>query len=352
MIFFLSFFFGCIFLIILYYDKYFRQLSNSIVFFGICLLFIFFVGFRYDMGTDYWSYYRVFHGVHEAHVASDFGFQFLIRIYRIFSNSFNGFIFLLAFISIYTKYLFFKKLENPFFALFIYIAIFSLGMGFNIMRQGMAAAVVFHAVYWAEKRNIIASFLLICIASVIHISSLIFLPLYFIISRNIKIKTSNVFIIILVAFMIRFYLMEVILSIFEPFLERISGVQGIGRIAMYLRIREIYAIDMGAIRRIVMCILFIILNNKKYINNVYFNLYLLGTVIFILFMGYGILAYRLSLVFDVFLIPLFANIKIAYNYRNIAAIIVFVAISFVLYWITINSETANLLPYRTFLSYV
>ena len=349
MIFYFSFFFGCLISFAIYYDKYLKIISNKIIFTGICFLFIFFVGFRYNSGTDYWSYYKIFNGTHEKKLASEFGYQFLIKYFKKYSSSFNGFIFFIAFVSIFIKYLFFKKLENPFLALFIYITIFSINLEFNGMRQGLAASFVFFAIYWAKKRNFIAFFIFIILASSIHISSLVFFPLYFFISRNITITTISVLAIIIIAFIFRFYLMRIILTAMQPSMERISGLEVIGRVVFYLKIKDISLKNLGAIRRIAMCILFLFLNNHKKINNTYFNLYLISVIIYILFMGYNIIAYRLSLVFDIFLIPLFANIKFTYNFKNISIITVLITISFVLFLITLQSESQNLVPYQTYL---
>ena len=342
-------FLSCIFFVIIYRDKNLKIICNDIVLLGICFLFIFLVGFRYDSGADYWSYYKIFHGINEKNLASEPGFQFLIKFYRMFSHSYNGFVFFIACISIFVKFLFFRKMENPYLALFIYIAIFSFNLEFNAIRQGLAASFVLHAVYFAQKKKLLIYILLIAIASSIHVSSLVFFPLYFFISREFILKINAVFALIVIAFIIRLYLMGNILSVMGLFLENISGISGIGRVVMYLRVTEIPTLELGAIRRIVMCILFVLLNNHIKINNAYFNLYLIGTIIFILFMGNDIISYRLSLVFDIFLIPLLANIKTTYNYRNIFTLALLVILSFTMYWVTLQSKAQNFVPYQTYI---
>jgi hypothetical protein len=115
-----------------------------------------------------------------------------------------------------------------------------------------------------------------------------------------------------------------------------------------LGVGEFSIINFGVFRRIALIILFILLNKQNDIDNCYFHLYLIGTLLYILVMGNDIFAHRMSLSFDVFVIPLFADITIKRTYKNISIVFVLLLVFFVLYWTTINSE-GYVVPYQTYI---
>jgi hypothetical protein len=303
-------------------------------------------GFRYGLGTDYWSYYNLFHNKHIQEL-SEPGFVFLINFFkRIFhTNSYNGFVFFIALLSIGIKYCYFKELKQPFLALLIYLSLYYLNIETNGIRQGLAISLVFHAVNCARKRNFLF-FLFVALASLIHISSVIFFPLWFLCIKKEPVRISSVIVLTIIVIAIRLFflryisnLVEFIVGIGLPQLESLSYYMTIGDFS--------FSEALGILKRFSIILLFIFLyNNKKCINNTYFNLYILGLYAYIIFAGNHQLAHRLSLCWDVFSIPLFADLKIKYNLRNTVLIMALLLILFATYY---SSRSGDPVPYKTYI---
>jgi hypothetical protein len=304
-----------------------------------------FAGIRYGIATDYWNYYDLFNEK-EGIQRIEPGFVFSIKSYKlIFSKSYNGFIFFIAFLSIAIKYLYFRKLRNPFFGLVFYIALFYINLEYNVIRQGLACSIIFHATDRAHKKDIFLFLFFVILATTIHVSSLLFLPLYFICTRKSSAKIQNVVVVILLAIFLRLFFLNFLMTAIVSMIgTRMSAM--VGQLIGYL-ISVDFTITMGFIRRAVIILLFLILNNGNQVNNCFFNLYLVGFFVYILFMGNDIFAHRMCLSFDVFVIPLFSNIKIKYTRKNAIISIVLLAILFITYYSPLKDGYA--LPYRTYL---
>jgi hypothetical protein len=341
-----SFYIGSVFFLICSPDRYFKKISNEIVFFLVIIILLLFAGFRYGIATDYWSYYNLFNEK-EGIQRIEPGFAFLIKTYKaiFFSKSYNGFVFLISFLSIIIKYLFFRKLRNPFFALLFYISLFYISLEYNVIRQGLACSIICHAIDFSRKKNVFLFSFFIIVAATIHISSLVFLPLYFLCVKKIRAKIQTVIIVILLAMFTRLFLLDFLLSVMT-FIIGLRTSAMASQLTAYL-IPVDFTITLGFIRRVVIILLFLLLNNKKPVDNCFFNLYLIGFFIYILFMGNDILAYRACLSFDIFVMPLFADLRIKYTEKNIISTIVLIIILFVTYWSSLMDGYE--LPYRTYL---
>ena len=341
----LSFYFIGVLLVAFFKDRYFKIISNVITFFIICVVLLCFAGFRYGIATDYWSYRSIFYKIGQ-YDRIEGGFGLLIKFYKEnFSSSYNGFIFFIAFLSISLKYLFFKELNNPFLALAGYIAFFYLSLEYNAIRQGLAIAFIFLAVYWAKKEKPVIFLILTGLASSIHISSILFIPCYFFLYKKRYINVLTVCFFILLALCARYFFIEIFLNFLT---ELFSGTTSaiILQLQNYLKIGEFSIINLGVFRRITVIILFILLNNKKNISSCYFHFYLIGTLLYILLMGNDIFAHRMSLSFDAFMIPLFADMAVKHTYKNAIIVYLLVSVFLVLYLITIGEE-GYVLPYQT-----
>jgi hypothetical protein len=156
-----------------------------------------------------------------------------------------------------------------------------------------------------------------------------------------------VFFLILLAIGIRYIVLGKILFSIQLYFRGLDNIY-FTQLSNYFAVFEFSIFNFGFIRRVVVVVLFIIINKEKKINNCFFNLYLIGTLLYILFMGNDIAAHRFSLCFDVFMIPLFADITIKWNYKNIAIVSLFLLLCFVLYTITINAK-GYVVPYQTYL---
>jgi hypothetical protein len=292
----------------------------------ICL-----AGFRYGIGTDYWSYYNIF--VNNISKNVEVGYNFLMQSYKnVFpSNSFYGFVFFIASLSIGLKCLFFQRLKQPFLALLIYFSLSYMTVDFNIIRQGWAFSVIFYAFIFARKSNFFIFCILVILAATIHISAFIYFPLYFVCSKKITIKPRITIIIFLAAICVRLffvsYLQMILLNIVS------IGIPELASLKHYITIGNVTPSEiLGIMRRSIIIFIYSILQKEKEHNDCFFMLYIIGFFMYTIFSGSHMLAYRLSMLFDIFIIPLFSDIKIKYNTRNSAAMFLLLGLLFITYF--------------------
>jgi hypothetical protein len=189
---------------------------------------------------------------------------------------------------------------------------------------------------------------LIGIATSIHISSLLFVFVYFLDDKKINIKF--IFFLIASFFIVRVLLFPAILSILTKIISSVNQpvlVSFLERVSIYLKLKPSVIISIGFIRRLIFLILFIFMNEDKTINNIYFNIYFIGYLIYIFFMGNDVLSTRMSLSFEFFMIPLFTTGFKEFTRKNIY-IICFLSLLLLLLFITIL-RNGNAIPYQTYL---
>jgi hypothetical protein len=303
-----------------------------------------FAGFRYGIATDYWSYHDLFYKLKNGERLEP-GFLYLIDGYKTFflSNSYNGFVFFIALLSVGLKWLYFRELRYPFFALVIYIALFYIHLDFNGIRQGLAVSIIYFAVTHAHKK--IQYFLLIALAATIHISSILFFPLYVLCTRRFSLSISTIILLIIISLFIKIFLSKYIFDFIASFING-TRIATLNHFMPYFKSRN-FEITSGFARRFFVILVFIFLYEKKRINNSYFNFYLVGFIMYIFFSGYEQFAYRMSLCFDVFMVPLFANLKLRNNIKTIIAMGLLVMLLFFVYWLPLRNGYA--VPYQTYL---
>lgn len=133
-------------------------ISNKMIFFMLASYLVLLAGLRYGIETDYWNYEEIFKTTTmENRVGGiEKGFHTLILFYKaIFSSSnFNGFIFMLALISVGLKLHYISMFKEPFVALLFYFTGFYIMYEFNTVRQGIAICFLFFAAEQIEKRNL------------------------------------------------------------------------------------------------------------------------------------------------------------------------------------------------------
>jgi hypothetical protein len=245
-------------------------------------------------------------------------------------------------LSVGLKIIFFKDLKNPYLVVLIYLSFHYTDLEFNVIRQGLAISLIFLAFKYSEK-NKFNYFIFVTLATLIHVSSILFYPFYFIYRiREFKINYSKVIIVIISAFAIRLFFVENLLSV----LSYLVNIPQILRIKNYLALGN-FVITLGCIKRMIIIILYLLLNKEKQIKSKYFFLYLISFFVFTIFMGNDQLAHRASLCFEVFAIPMFGEVKIKYNIKNCLILLVLFLVLFLTYFENIRLD--DRFPYQTYL---
>jgi len=149
-------------------------------------LLIFFVGFRYDVGADYFSYQTIFEAIadNDHSVPVEIGYFWLNRIVSFFSTNFYFLTTIVALIQLGLLHLCLK--DKSFYAFSVYIFMTTcLGTIVNEMRQYLAVAFFFYSLLYVNK-SIIKYTIVILLGACFHFSILFLYPLYFILSSSLK----------------------------------------------------------------------------------------------------------------------------------------------------------------------
>jgi hypothetical protein len=352
MLFYLILFFVPLAFFFFKFDRNTVIIGNKIVFWEISVALLLFAAFRYGIETDYWSYYAIFNKTRSirSDTVIDPGFKSLIIFYKIiFSRqSYNGFVFFIALLSVGLKYLYFKELKNPFLALAIYVALFYINLEYNVIRQGLALALILIAGNYAMKRRLCPFLIFYFMAGTIHAATWLAIIVYPLCAKRHPLTLFSVGMVIFTVVLIRFVFFNKFLvlanslagTLKQPYLYDVME-------RAYGYLRDETLLSVGFLRRIVVILLFVLLNNKKTINNGYFILYLIGVCLYTLFMGNVVLSTRLSLTFEVFMIPMFADLPLKLNSRNLFCVSVLVLLLFALHIYALTHGGA--IPYRSYL---
>lgn len=179
-------------LVVVHFEKVY--LKRKAIIFPITVLVLFASIRSFNVGTDsivYTEPYRLKYNpyYHGFNANVEYGYQFVdYWIMSFFSNYFWFFLFFSIFVvCLYITTM--KRLSvNYLQSIFVYITFGFYTFFFNGLRQGIAMALFFFSLPYMLDRKIVIYFLIVCIASLFHISALMMIPLYFLIHLKIKIE--------------------------------------------------------------------------------------------------------------------------------------------------------------------
>ncbi len=151
-------------------------------------------GLRYYVGGDfdayYWHYPKYAETLSERFSTWDEpGISIIAKLVSFFTDDGAAFIFATAAITIVIfVFTLAKNTDDLFFVLMLYIFTTCWSGCFNAVRQYLAAAVIFAGHRLIYDRKFIKYCIVVFIASAFHITSLIMLPMYFLITKKLDIK--------------------------------------------------------------------------------------------------------------------------------------------------------------------
>ena len=181
------------------------------------LVALFPIAFRYGIGTDYfYTYYPYFNFIGKGkRFFDEIGFNLLNKIVYVLTGDFRVLVFITSFIFLY--YIYKGILENSKDIVFSIILLF-IGQAYfysmNMIRQSIAISILFYAIKFLtenQKRKYIIACL---IASTIHISSFLMIPLVFIDKIKIREKAKIIILILvlLLSPLINYIMNEIIMT--------------------------------------------------------------------------------------------------------------------------------------------
>lgn len=163
---------------------------------------------RYDVGWDYLNIYTMgFYMVGKYKVAwfTEGLFRLIIKIlYLIFGNPISLFILFSILISLFFSLCFsnYGKIKNVYVYIILFVITRYYFCSLNIMRQALAMLIVLYSLKYIANKKFLKYLLCILLAGGFHFTSYIFIPLYFILGKNIKIKKYAFFSTIIVPILI------------------------------------------------------------------------------------------------------------------------------------------------------
>ncbi|ACX76260.1 hypothetical protein Fisuc_2677 [Fibrobacter succinogenes subsp. succinogenes S85] len=271
--FFIIFFFS-----LLLFDCNKKSIAVKITF---AILLIFLVcqeGFRWQIGTDWLPYYRMFE--YNLSGMVEFGYVLFSTVVKTIRNDYSFFLLVIALIKYIALACLIKRFSiNPLISLCIAYAIFIPLLGMN--RQFLALSVVFFSIYFIAEGKFSTFFLLICFASFFHKTALLFLPAYFL--WNLKLEKKKTICILLAATVIGFIGVLNVLP-----LDYISNYLDAGsafRLQLYMKNTHTYSMINGCLFRffiIAVCFSIEIPLYEKWFH-LFFKLYLVSVFMYVLF---------------------------------------------------------------------
>lgn len=184
-----------IFIVLIWSSFLKRKVAGKNIYILYVLLLSIIVGFRAkDVGTDTASYIAYYFSSPEY---MEMGWNKMVLLARMADLSPYFFNWIVAFVSLFfIAYVIAKEVPNSIYGLYFFYAMGFYFLMFNGMRQLLAVAIVFFALYCLQQKKNKEFVLIVLLASLIHTSSLYVLPLVFINKLNVNMRRLVVSIIL------------------------------------------------------------------------------------------------------------------------------------------------------------
>lgn len=170
-------------------DVKLHKSSNSYFYWVLyfCVIWLVFLeGLRWEIGTD-WSYYYDFF-LYQDNEHMGLGYKVFVNLVRLFTSNYSLFLILFAIITYATiANTALKFSVNPLASICIYYCSMLGLLGCN--RQLLACFICINSLYFIQKRKLLIFMLIVLLASLVHITAIIFLPAYFIFWNDSSKKT-------------------------------------------------------------------------------------------------------------------------------------------------------------------
>lgn len=263
----------------------------------VCIAFtlIVFAGLRGNVEPDYLNYLDIFKNAQMGiNVNVEPAFFYFNRLLNYFGMDFQWVIFLMALFSITLKLnFFFKNSPNFAFSILIYYCSMFFLYDFIAVRQALAMAIFMISIPFLIERKLFHYLLLIIIASMIHLSALVLIPLYFFLHYSYN--------------KVLFYLVLIIttlISVFKVDIQLVSILLGYlslpdfasNKLDVYAQEDVFAALSFRQLFLGFIFVFFLSRNDNKIIQ-VLLNVYILGIVIGTLFNEIPQMSFRLKAYF-------------------------------------------------------
>lgn len=231
--------------------------------FSIILL-IGFLGLRGFIGWDWWAYYPSYNNLPNG-FNYEIGYEIWSNIFYKIGLSYHHFTFINTVADILIlAYVLKKYSKYPIFSMFLFLAVQGLSFEVDLLRNAKAVLLFIISIQFIKERKIIPFLILNILGMTFHMSSIIYLPMYFILNRN----YSRKIILPLIILGNIYYLFDT--KLFTHILEYMSSVLPAavgGKITSYLSIiPQNYKLPVGTLyfeRLVTFIMVFFFLHKEK-----------------------------------------------------------------------------------------
>lgn len=231
--------------------------------FSIILL-IGFLGLRGFIGWDWWAYYPSYNNLPNG-FNYEIGYEIWSNIFYKIGLSYHHFTFINTVADILIlAYVLKKYSKYPIFSMFLFLAVQGLSFEVDLLRNAKAVLLFIISIQFIKERKIIPFLILNILGMTFHMSSVIYLPMYFILNRN----YSRKIILPLIILGNIYYLFDT--KLFIHILEYMSSVLPAavgGKITSYLSIiPQNYKLPIGTLyfeRLVTFIMVFFFLHKEK-----------------------------------------------------------------------------------------
>lgn len=231
--------------------------------FSIILL-IGFLGLRGFIGWDWWAYYPSYNNLPNG-FNYEIGYEIWSNIFYKLGLSYHHFTFINTVADILIlAYVLKKYSKYPIFSMFLFLAVQGLSFEVDLLRNAKAVLLFIISIQFIKERKIIPFLILNILGMTFHMSSVIYLPMYFILNRN----YSRKIILPLIILGNIYYLFDT--KLFIHILEYMSSVLPAavgGKITSYLSIiPQNYKLPVGTLyfeRLVTFIMVFFFLHKEK-----------------------------------------------------------------------------------------
>ena len=151
--------------------------------FSIILL-IGFLGLRGFIGWDWWAYYPSYNNL-PGGFNYEIGYEIWSNIFYKIGLSYHHFTFINTVADILIlAYVLKKYSKYPIFSMFLFLAVQGLSFEVDLLRNAKAVLLFIISIQFIKERKIIPFLILNILGMTFHMSSVIYLPMYFILNRN------------------------------------------------------------------------------------------------------------------------------------------------------------------------
>jgi hypothetical protein len=322
-----------LFLVLAYLEEKTKESHKSIIGNISLIIYFIFIGFRGYVGWDWHSYYEIFNSfqplgevktiIYKESITEILspGFEFIMRFFKLFSDDYLVFI---SFISLLSSFVFrhlFKKYDVNVSLGFALVIAFGLNIQIDLLRNSISILLFLYSIEYIYQKKPIYFLFLNLIGASIHLSSLLFIPLYFIINKKFNLTIIKILLIVGVIFY--FLQLDVatslieITSYFSPEIE--SKFIVYKSIESYFKGEINYSLlFLKLFFALVLIYYYNIISKKNKYLIPFLNLSILNIYSFLFFSSFAVIQSRLQILFILAFVIVIPNILKKTNYKLLA----------------------------------